>query len=287
MGATHDPPIAIEILSTVLLTSFCEHGGSNMFARLSVIRDTTFNIQAQVQGFVKFNRKKRAISYIMEVVMMTLVVTALASVVLTWGISTITASRASLGGAVQARMDRVQEGLVVQDVQLISSTQLRVWVRNSGSIQIVVDQIYVNNNQGTITNVCVPNKSPPCSSVTPPGKLSLPIQAVGAVDITVPSNTVVATTGTATSGTTTALTDTTKSWTATQWVNCAVTITSGLGVGQTRTITLSTATTLTVSTWTAPDSTSQYSILGICSGATYTVIAATTRGTTFQGSFTV
>ena len=238
---------------------------------------------------MKFNRKKRAISYIMEVVMMTLVVTALASVVLTWGISTITESRAALGGAVRARMDRVQEALVVQDVQMLSTTSIRLWIRNTGSIQVVVDQAYVNNNVAPISGVCPPpNATPPC---TAPGKLSLPIQAVGAIDVTGLSS-VVATTGTATSGTGSSLTESTRNWIVNQWTNCVVRITSGIGSGQFGTITSNTATTLTVSAvWGTPPSAgppaSQYSIEGVCSGATYTVTAATNRGTTFQGPFTV
>jgi len=168
---------------------------------------------------------------------------------------------------------------------------MRVWVRNTGSIQVVLDQVYVNNLQTTVSRACPPGVSPSGGppAMCPPGtRLSLPIQAVGALDVKVPSS-VIATGGTATSGAATMLTDSIKSWTINQWANCAVTVVAGTGVGQTRTISSNTATVLTVSTaWTTnPDATSQYNILGVCSSGTYSVIAATTRGTTFQGSFTV
>ena len=69
--------------------------------------------------------------------------------------------------------------------------------------------------------------------------------------------------GTATSATSTTLVNSAKSWAASQWINYQVRITSGLGAGQTRTITANTGTTLTVASWTiTPDSTSQYVIEG-------------------------
>ena len=76
-------------------------------------------------------------------------------------------------------------------------------------------------------------------------------------------------TGTATgSQSSTTLQDTNQAWGTTQnnglgqWANLAVTITSGTGLGQTRTITRNTANTLTVSpAWgTTPDATSHYLI---------------------------
>jgi hypothetical protein len=72
-----------------------------------------------------------------------------------------------------------------------------------------------------------------------------------------------ATSGTATGAqTSSTLQDTTMTWMAGQWDNFVVTITSGTGAGQFRTISSNTANKLTVSSaWTTtPDSTSQYSI---------------------------
>lgn len=154
--------------------------------------------------------------------MMTLVITALATVVLNWGLTVVGNSRTSLTGAVNARMNRLQESLVTEDVQMIDSSHMRVWLRNSGSIQVVIDQVYVNNVQTTIVGVCTPGTSAPNPpSTCPTGtRLSLPIQAVGAVDLLVP---------------------------------VAVSSCSG-----------------------GP----------VCAGNSYTVTAATNRGTTFQGSFT-
>ncbi len=227
--------------------------------------------------------------------MMTLVITALASVVLSWGLSTVTSSRTALTGAIDSRMNRLQEALVVEDAQQVSSSTIRLWIRNTGSVLIVIDQAYVNNFKGTISTVCRPSDSPPVTPgslcPTSASKLSLPIQAVGAIDVSGLSS-VVATSGTSTSVPLTpftTLTDSTKSWIANQWSNCGVSITGNTGSPQSRTISLNTPTQLTVTSAWSPnlDATSQYSITGICAGASYTLIAATTRGTTFQGSFTV
>lgn len=77
------------------------------------------------------------------------------------------------------------------------------------------------------------------------------------------ANALVQSTGTATAGTSTTLVDTVRDpWEAGEWVNGTVTITAGLGIGQSRFITANTTTTLTVSlAWvTTPDATSVYSI---------------------------
>jgi len=68
--------------------------------------------------------------------------------------------------------------------------------------------------------------------------------------------------GTAESGTSDTLTDDNKTWTASQWVNGKITITSGTGAGQSKTVTANTGQTITVdSNWTTnPDSTSVYSL---------------------------
>lgn len=137
---------------------------------------------------MKFVRKRRGISYIMEVVMMTLVITALATVVLTWGLGVVGDSRSAITGAVNARMQRMQEALVIEDAQMIDASHLRLWIRSSGSTQLVIDQVYLNNVQVTVVGVCSPGTAAPSPpSLCPPGtKLSLPMQAVGAVDVSVP-----------------------------------------------------------------------------------------------------
>jgi hypothetical protein len=70
--------------------------------------------------------------------------------------------------------------------------------------------------------------------------------------------------GTATGGTASTLTDGTKSWTVNEWQDGYVIITAGTGAVQLRQISSNTATTLSVSAdWTtAPDDTSEYSIIG-------------------------
>jgi prepilin-type N-terminal cleavage/methylation domain-containing protein len=58
------------------------------------------------------------------------------------------------------------------------------------------------------------------------------------------------------------LNDTARSWTTNQWENFSVSIISGTGSGQTRTISYNTATRLTNANWTTvPDNTSGYNIL--------------------------
>ncbi len=131
---------------------------------------------------MNFRRKRRAISYIMEVVMMTLVITALATVVLTWGLGAVTDSKTALTSAMNARMSRLQEGIVVEDMQMVSSSSVRLWIRNTGSIQVVIDQIYIANVNTPITGVC-PSGTNPAPSCPAGTKLSLASQAVGAIDV--------------------------------------------------------------------------------------------------------
>jgi hypothetical protein len=169
----------------------------------------------------------------------------------------------------------------------ISVGCLVLYVRNVGSIQLVADAVYVNN------------------------QLALQTQYSTTTGSVIPA----AETGTASAtSTTTTLVDTTKSWTSSQWAGFSVTITGGdVDVGQTRLITGMTGCSgspsvcngLSVSpAWTtAPDTSSAYSInpggtgpfrlsLGIqqlgsiavivpfptSPGTTYTISVSTTRG---------
>jgi hypothetical protein len=50
--------------------------------------------------------------------MMTLVISALSATVLFWGLTEIGESRSTLSSAMKARMERIQQGLVVEDVQM-------------------------------------------------------------------------------------------------------------------------------------------------------------------------
>ncbi|MDV3244908.1 MAG: hypothetical protein LYZ66_07050 [Nitrososphaerales archaeon] len=247
-------------------------------------------------------RKRRGISYILEVVMMTLVITALASVVLTWGISTISQTRSQLSGAINGRINRLSESTVIEDVQLVAagsapcplaSACLEIWIRNTGSIQSVIDQVYVNNIAVNIAGACL-NSSPgtlctPSSSTT---KLSLPIQGIGAVEVSYTSS-IPLVTGSATSGSTITLTDTTKTWITSQWQNFVLSVVLGTDAGQSKTISSNTSTQLNVAAFSSPiDSTSQYAIncgatTPFCHGATFTVTASTTRGTLTSNAFTV
>ncbi len=100
-------------------------------------------------------RRSRAISYILSVIMMTLVTTSLAGVVLLWGLTEVGSSRNSFSSAIRARMERAQERLVVEDVYFSSSSAATVYVRNIGSIQIVVDVVYVNHTAYAVTKTSI------------------------------------------------------------------------------------------------------------------------------------
>lgn len=218
---------------------------------------------------------------------MTAVIVALTSVVLTWGLSTITNTRNALSGAVNSRMDRLQEGLVIEDVQYQSPTSVMIWVRNVGSIQSVVDQVYVQNIESPITETCPP-PSFTCSSGS---ALSLSIQAVGAVVVSVPNSVVViADSGTASSTTSNTLTDNTKAWAVNQWAPGSGYAFDLVVGGTAYQISSSTAAppTLTIQ-GSGLSGTPVYQITcaDVCHGVTYTVVVSTQRGTTTQGVFTV
>ena len=98
--------------------------------------------------------------------------------------------------------------------------------------------------------------------------------------------------GVATGGSSTTLVDTAQAWTPNQWAGQQVTVVSGTGAVESRTILSNTATTLTISVgtdgqaWTAPDATSHYAILpqtiGAVSSATPTTLTDATAGWTIN-----
>jgi len=98
---------------------------------------------------------RRAISYILSVVMMTLITTSLAGVVLVWGLNQVSTSRDSFSAAIRARMERAQERIVIEDVSFPSSSSATVYVRNSGGIRVVVDVIYVDHVAYTVTKTSI------------------------------------------------------------------------------------------------------------------------------------
>jgi len=238
--------------------------------------------------------------------MMTLVITALASVVLTWGISTISQTRSQLSGAINARAVRLSESTVIEDVQLIAGGTsscppagpacLEIWIRNTGSTQSVIDQVYVNNLAMTPIGTCLNVGGTLCTPSATAPKLSLPIQGVGAFEVSY-SGSIPLVTGSASIACTpcTTLTDSSKSWNNNQWLNFYLKIVLGTGSSPTYyPISANTSTTLTISI-PSLDLTSQYAIscgtptvaTPFCRGATYTVAASTTRGTLATGAFTV
>ncbi|MFC1753993.1 hypothetical protein ACFL96_11485 [Thermoproteota archaeon] len=97
-------------------------------------------------------RRHSGLSYILSVVMMTLVTASLASVVLLWGIGQVNESQSNYGLAIDARKDKAQERLVIENVEFNATgiNETRIFVRNVGKVQIVIDQVYVNH---TILNL--------------------------------------------------------------------------------------------------------------------------------------
>ncbi|MFQ6134556.1 MAG: hypothetical protein ACE5KU_01920 [Nitrososphaerales archaeon] len=94
---------------------------------------------------------RRGLSYILSVVMMTLVTTSLASVVLLWGLGQVNESQSSFGLAIRARIDKTQERLVVENVEFVDNRTITVSMRNVGKVQIVIDQIYANHTALSLT----------------------------------------------------------------------------------------------------------------------------------------
>jgi hypothetical protein len=223
-------------------------------------------------------------------------------------LSTISQSRTQLSGAINGRINRLSESTNIEDVQLVaagsgpcpvSAACLEIWIRNTGSIQSVIDQVYINNIAMTVVGACLnTNLATLCSPSSSTTKLSLPIQGLGAVEVSY-SSSIALVTGSDTSTTSACaapctLDDTTKTWISNQWKNFYLQVPLGTGSASTYyLISSNTATRLTVSSnLPALDTTSQYTIscgsnTPFCSGATYTVSSSTTRGTITTGAFTV
>ena len=83
-------------------------------------------------------------SYIISVLAMILITVSLAGTVLFWGINVIGESNISFSSAIGAKDARWQENLLIENVEFINSTAVKVHIRNSGSGILTVDRIYVN-----------------------------------------------------------------------------------------------------------------------------------------------
>ncbi len=110
---------------------------------------------------------RRAISYILSVMMMTLIITAISTTVLYWGLTEIGESRSALSGAMGTRMDRIKQSIVIEDVKRIDDTTLRIYIRNTGAVHAIIDTVYVNHTAATSLS---------------PEKLSIAVQGVSYVD---------------------------------------------------------------------------------------------------------
>jgi len=130
--------------------------------------------------------KRRGISYILSVAVMTFVTVAMASVVLYWSIGQVSQSQNVFGSAINARINQAMERFAVEDVQFVahgaggctaavdpsSNGCVQVYVRDVGTTQVVVDAVYVNNQLSTQANYVTSSGST---------KLSVGSQQVGYV----------------------------------------------------------------------------------------------------------
>lgn len=90
------------------------------------------------------------VSYILSVLVMTVVTVSLSSVVLFWALRTVDETQAGFTLDVQSRMDRARERMLVENVKFVNSTHITIHVRNVGNVQLIVDQVYIDNVAGTI-----------------------------------------------------------------------------------------------------------------------------------------
>lgn len=88
---------------------------------------------------------KKGVSYIISIITMILVTSALSGFVLIWGNNSISTSDISFSSALKAKYDKFEEILVIEDVGFISDTSTNIFLRNAGSGLLVVDKIYVNS----------------------------------------------------------------------------------------------------------------------------------------------
>ena len=102
-----------------------------------------------------YRRKCLGVSYILSVLVMTVVTVSLSSVVLFWALRTVDETQIGFTNDVQSRMDKTRERFVVESVLFENSTHLTVFVRNVGGIQLIVDQVYIDNQAGTPTGILI------------------------------------------------------------------------------------------------------------------------------------
>jgi hypothetical protein len=124
---------------------------------------------------------------------MTFVTVSMASVVLVWSIGQVSESQNVFSSAINARVERAMERFVIEDVQFLSAGAslttpavtcpagsngcLLVYIRNVGSIQLVVDAAYINNQLADQSTYSSSSNSP---------KLSLGMQQLGYIFVRSP-----------------------------------------------------------------------------------------------------
>ncbi|MFC1753987.1 hypothetical protein ACFL96_11455 [Thermoproteota archaeon] len=90
-------------------------------------------------------RSKNGVSYIISVIVILLITSALSGFVLIWGMNSINSSNISYSSSLNAEYDKFEEIPMIEDVQFISNTSVNIFLRNAGSGSLVVDKIYINS----------------------------------------------------------------------------------------------------------------------------------------------
>ncbi len=130
----------------------------------------------------------RAISYIMSVMLMTLIIAGLSFGVYLWATGEISTVRDLITGAMDAKIQMLKESMVVEHVAFGVDgdhvDNITVTVRNVGEVPIKIDSIYVNHTRYEI--------SPPVT--INPGKFEdltvtfpSPLPLSSAYEVTVPT----------------------------------------------------------------------------------------------------
>jgi len=149
--------------------------------------------------------RRKGISYIMSVAIMTFVTLAMASIVLVWSLGITSTSQSTFSSAINANEAKTEERFAVEQIQFFASGGtvagytceasngcILLYVRNVGAIQSVYDAVFVNNQLAPQTQYAIGGTGYICLSgtwtgsicsgtATTPVKLSLGIQQLGSM----------------------------------------------------------------------------------------------------------
>ena len=155
-------------------------------------------------------RRRKGISYIMSVAIMTFVTLAMASIVLVWSLGITATSQSTFSSAINANEAKTEERFAIEQIQFFANTAtvagytceaangcILLYVRNVGAIQSVYDALFINSQLALQTQYMVGGTGTICAtgswtgslcsgSLTTPVKLSLGIQQLGSIAVPAP-----------------------------------------------------------------------------------------------------